>query len=325
MGYLIGIDGGGTKTRSIAADINGRIVGATEVGPSNFLAVGEEGIKRIVSEIMSLFEIRGCFDPKQMDCCVLGLAGAGREKDQQRALQAVRALGLPGEIIVESDAYVALMGAFEGRPGIIIISGTGSICFGLDDAGKLHRCGGWGYLLGDEGSGYYIGHQGVLAALKDHDGRGEPTMLRQEIESHLGVSRIDEIISQVYAEQSLGKENIANLAPLVFECADSGDTVSERIVSEAAKELAEMIRSVGTKLAQPGGRIEVAHTGSVFQQKEKLIPRIKKHLQSSFREVEIHEPSLEPALGAIILGLRRLKVPLTPEILKNLRSPYEMV
>jgi len=325
MKYLIGIDGGGTKTKAVLSDLNGKTTFAIEVGPSNLLTVGESGVKEVCSEVLSFFINKQKLRPDEIVLWSLGLAGAGREPDQIRAQKVVESFGFENRVFTTSDAHIALIGAFAGREGIIIISGTGSICFGLDDQSQLFRSGGWGYLLGDEGSGYYIGQQAIIAALWDYDKRGPVTKLRSRIESHFKLDSIQEVIPKIYRKDSKVKEEIANIAPLVFTLVRSGDQVAKEIISDAAKGLGDQILSVAKQMDKLDGSIEVAYIGSIFQQKEIMLPKIRSYLRKHFGLLDIHAPELEPALGAILLGLQKLKIQVTDEMLSNLKSSNEMV
>jgi len=226
---------------------------------------------------------------------------------------------------VQSDAFIALMGAFAGNASVIVIAGTGSICFGLDEKGTLHRSGGWGYLLGDEGSGFFVGHQAVLAALKDHDGRGKPTALKSEVENALHLPSIDQIVRKMYIENKVQKEDIAGLAPLIFKCAKEGDDVAQKIVARTAEEIAKMIAAVGKKMGKDGKRLDVAHIGSVFKQKDILLPQITHHLSPYFSEITIGERRFEPTIGAVIWACKQNGVSLSDKVLANLSRKYEMV
>ncbi|HHM24361.1 MAG TPA: hypothetical protein ENJ23_04890 [Bacteroidetes bacterium] len=323
MEYILGVDGGGTKSLAVLARETGEVVATFQKGPANFQQIGEAGLQSLAEEILQEAERSGGIRRDEIVLFVLGLAGVGRRDDHRRAEEALSRVNFSGRILLTTDAYIALMGAFESRPGIIVIAGTGSICFGLDEEGELYRSGGWGYLLGDEGSGYFIGHQAILAALKDFDGRGEKTILRPRIESHFDLTSIEDIVPRVYAkENSIGKEEIAGLAPLVFECAADGDDVAEQIVELAGKELARMVHAVGKRMKKLGEPLEVAYVGSVFKQKHVLLPVMKVFLSDHYSELDIHEPSFEPAPGAIILGLKELGKAITLEVLENLRTTY---
>jgi N-acetylglucosamine kinase-like BadF-type ATPase len=325
MSYLLGLDGGGTKTKAVLATEDGQIVCGVQAGISNFQRVGVEGIKKVCLEISAQLEKQMQVTFKDIGCWTLGLAGAGRQDDQLAVKKAVESLGYTDQVLVQSDAFIALMGAFCGFPGVIIIAGTGSICFGLDEKNQIHRSGGWGYLLGDEGSGYFIGHQALLAALKDFDGRGEKTELLENIVSTIGLSSLDQIVRKIYIENSFQKEDIASLAPLVFECAAQKDIVAQKIISNTGKEMAKMIVAVGKKMRKTKKKIQVATIGSVFKQKHVLIPIIKKNLENHFTDVDIGDPFFEPAIGGIIWAMKEKSIPINERIKDNLKKAYEMV
>ncbi len=324
MQYLIGIDGGGTKTKAVLSDLDGKTICTTEAGPSNILVVGETGVKEVCSTLVTSFIKKQKLKPEEIVFWSLGLAGAGRESDQKGAQKAVESLGFENKVFVTSDAYVALIGAFIGREGIITISGTGSICFGVDDSGQLFRSGGWGYLLGDEGSGYFIGQQALIAALKDYDHRGPSTKLRSCLENHFKVESIHEIIPRIYKAKEGVKEEIADIAPLVFREAASGDQIANEIILRSIEELGNLILSIARQMGKLEGSIEVATVGSIFLQKEKVMPKLQSYLGKYFKLINIHEPELEPVKGAILLGLKKLKIKVTDKILSNLKSSNEM-
>ncbi|OQX87103.1 hypothetical protein B6D60_04745, partial [candidate division KSB1 bacterium 4484_87] len=194
MSFFIGVDGGGTKTELVLVDAEGNLIAKAKVSSTNYQAVGGNRLKQEMLNGFQKLLKTGNVDVKRVRFIFLGLAGAGRKSDQIEIKKLFDKTPYQGKIYVDNDAIIALAGAFGTRPGIIIISGTGSICFGKNNEGKLERSGGWGYLLGDEGSGYFIGRSAIIAALKDFDGRGDRTRLLQEIISHFQLKSIEEII-----------------------------------------------------------------------------------------------------------------------------------
>ena len=319
--FIIGIDGGGTKTHAVFLSLKGEILGQTTVGPSNYQQAGKKGIQEVCKAILKHLPEQG-LDSQNIARWVLGLAGAGRPADQLAVREAVEELGFQNRVTVENDGLIALVGAFSGEPGIILISGTGSICYGMNAADKMARSGGWGYLLGDEGSGYFIGNQALIAALKDLDGRGEKTVLRQKFESFYNVATIDLIVPQIY-NGSIRKEDVAGLAPSVFEAADRGDAVAEAIVSRAGRELGKMAVAVAKQLQLEDQPIRVAPIGSVLKnQQEKLVPFIEEELKSVSNTVYFQQPQYPPAVGAAIVGLKKEKIPVTLEILENIATTF---
>ena len=317
--YILGIDGGGTETVGVLVKESGIIVGQGRVGPTNYQVVGGEKVK---SEIHILFQMLGLSQPnpsspvKQM---YMGLAGAGRPSDRNEIKQLFSDISFIENVAVDSDAMIALAGAFGGEPGIIIIAGTGSICFGKNDHGEVFRSGGWGYLLGDEGSGFFIGQQAVMAALKDLDGRGEKTALRNAIEKHFNLSQIDQIIPKIY-KQEIDRAGISRLAPLVFETAQENDPVAADIIRVAGIEQGKMAKAVAEKMALLNKRIRVALIGGVFNQREILENEIAKELYELSWDVEIIEPLYSPVIGAAISALKEIGIDINQKVLDNLKK-----
>ncbi len=319
--FIIGIDGGGTKTHAVFLSLSGHLLGQVTVGPSNYQQAGKQGIQAVCKEILAELPQKG-LDAKGIVRWVLGLAGAGRPADQRAVREAVEELGFQNRVTVENDGFIALVGAFSGEPGMILISGTGSICYGMNAKDEMARSGGWGYLLGDEGSGYFIGNQALIASLKDLDGRGKKTVLRQKFESFYNVATIDLIVPQIYSG-SIRKEDVAGLAPFVFEAAERGDDVAEGIVARAGQELGKMAVAVARRLELENQPIRVAPIGSVLtNQQQRLTPFIEEELKSVSGTIQFQQPQYPPAVGAGIIGLKKEGISITLEILENVATTF---
>ena len=262
MKYLIGVDGGGTKTDSAIADLSGKIIHHTTGKPSNFLVVGiEEAVENIFALIEeNLFKLEGDFaDVKQI---VIGVAGAGRKEDAQLLEKSFKdyaeqqGIHFKGVKVV-SDAHIALEGAFPDSAGCILIAGTGSILFGKDEKGVIHRVGGFGRLIGDEGSGYSIGRKALNAVSKASDGRGEETLISELLNAKMNSGSSTSIINKVYKE----KLDVASVAKIVIEAAEEGDPIAEDILDEEADELVLHIKSLIYKIQT--NDLNVAFSGSL--------------------------------------------------------------
>jgi len=316
--YVVGVDGGGTKTEYVLLDLSGNIIGRTRGENTNIQIIGAEKLKeRLTAGFDTLLHSSNVSIDKVAQL-FLGLAGAGRVAEQDQIRTLFDGTPFAGKITVDSDAMVALAGAFGTAPGIIIISGTGAICFGKGVDGKIARSGGWGYLLGDEGSGYYIGRAAIIAALKDLDGRGDKTKLRKELEQHFKLSSIDKIIPLVY-QNKIDRVAIANLAPIVFEMAEQGDAIAADIIRKTGQELGILARAVAQQLNFENDEVKVALVGSVFKQKELLINEISKELFEISWNIEISDPMFAPQFGAALMALRKIGVEINEKILDNLR------
>jgi len=224
---VIGVDAGGTRTTAwIASETdtgNSRPLGIGQAGPGNFRAVGfasaTAAIQLAVSEAFLAAELA----PRQVSALCIGAAGAGRTDEQQRLQQWADAEGLANQTCITNDAETVLAAANPNLVGITLISGTGSLAWGRNAAGIQHRTGGWGYLLGDEGSAYAIALAGLKAATKAADGRGPQTTLLPAIQKRLSVNAANQLIAKLY-DAAMTRDAIASLADCVFDCANSGDS-----------------------------------------------------------------------------------------------------
>ena len=308
--YIIGIDGGGTKTHAIIAGENGEILKMHFAGPSNFQIIGvEKAAETIFSLIEMCCESVPC-EIKNIASVVCGLTGAGRTGDQQRMAEGLKQFALSKKttlkkIIIESDARIALEGAFKGEAGIILIAGTGSIAFGKDAKGNVHRVGGWGRMLGDEGSGYFLGRLGLTAVTRHIDGRGEKTKLTSLIAKEFGLTDQTAIINAVYKNNF----DIASVAPLVLKAAEKKDPICVTIIETAVIELAEHIRVAGLKIVPHSvkkvkTKIHVSLIGGLIANDTLISRMLKQYLAYNHPNIEIIPPMASPAYGAVVMGMK---------------------
>ncbi|MFN0158613.1 MAG: N-acetylglucosamine kinase [Bacteroidota bacterium] len=304
---VLGVDGGGTKTVGLVADQDGTIISRREVRGTNPNVVGfETAAKTLFQLIHSSCEEVRC-EPGEFKSVLFGLAGVGRASDRARIRDDVNALlekegekALP--ITVETDARVALEGAFDGGPGVVIIAGTGSIIIGKTSRGDVLGVGGWGRTLGDEGSGFFIGREALIAVTLHYDKRGDSGRLREIFARQFKWESRDQIIAAIYQE----KFDIASLAPVVIESAANNDIVSQRILQKAATLLVEqarvivmqmgIVRKVGLVLS--GGLVdhETVYRNVLHMKILRLLP-----------QVDVRAALHPPANGAVLMALDRLK------------------
>ncbi|MBN1541502.1 hypothetical protein JW992_05110 [candidate division KSB1 bacterium] len=316
---VIGLDGGGTKTKGVLVDETGCLLVSATAESSNIQAVGEEQVQRVFASLVADLKKKAKIEDQSISHFYAGLAGAGRPADKARLGALAEKVEGINRYTIDTDAMAALAGAFHGGPGMIIISGTGAICFGKTDDGKIVRCGGWGYLLGDEGSGFYLGQQAIIAALKDLDGRGQPTRLRQRIVDFFKLERIELIISPIYAGE-IDRPTIASLAPVVFEEAKGRDAVAQEIIKTAGQELGKIVAAAARSMGKTGKPVKVALIGSIFNQREVLIPEMISEASQVTDQVDFIDPEFEPAIGSAILGLQCEGVLINDAFLSNLRK-----
>ena len=303
MKYLIGVDGGGTKTDSAIADLSGKIIHQTTGKPSNFLVVGiEEAVENIFDLIEeNLFALEGDFaEVKQI---VIGVAGAGREEDAillEKGFQDyANQLGIHFKgVKVVSDAHIALEGAFPDSAGCILIAGTGSILFGKDKKGVIHRVGGFGRLIGDEGSGYSIGRKALNAVSKASDGRGEETLISELLNAKMNSGSTNGIINKVYKE----KLDVASVAKIVIAAAEEGDPIAEDILDEEADELVIHIKSLLNKIQS--NELNVAFSGSLIDNKNFYSDLLKQKIKFTLPKIKVVQAASTPVSGAILFAKR---------------------
>lgn len=300
--YIIGIDGGGTKTVGILTTETGQHLAQAQAGPANYHVVGATQTQAVLEGIISeLYEKVDISRTNPIRFC-LGMAGLGRAVDQQVIGQICNELGIRENRILTHDAHIALIGGTEKQEGVIIISGTGAIVYGINAHGKEARASGWGYLLGDEGSGYDIAIKGLRAVTRAADGRDDPTELTNRILNKLELNEPSELIRWVHAAS---RDTIAHLAEIVFDAALTMDNVAERIVDEAADELVCATSSVIEQLKFTEPFDVVLSGGNLIHQ-----PMFADKLRRRFTEIQpdgsVILPRHEPAYGAVLLAQMKL-------------------
>ncbi|GBE91804.1 N-acetylglucosamine kinase [Nostoc cycadae] len=318
MSYVLGIDGGGSKTVCILMDDSRQVLGHAEAGASNYQSIGvEAALKSIHSAINAAAnEALKFTNIIKISAICLGLAGIGRSgdievvKNMVQELQNSQFLPItwdlqPANIVICHDALIALVGGVGHDVGIVVAAGTGSITFGRNQQGETKRVGGWGYILGDEGSAYKIAVAGMQAALKSYDGREIQTSLVQDFKQHLGFQSIEELIEVIY-RRGWGVKEIASLAPIVDLAAASGDKLANSVIDDAVKELVKATSTVINTIFSPDSAFEIVTTGSVWQGKSQIHERFTTAIVNQFPHVKVMFPRYEPAYGAGLLALQSL-------------------
>ncbi len=256
---FIGVDAGGSHTRAVVVDARGRELGRGIGAGANYTAMGEEHTVATLRAVMAqAAAAANCGDPPP-DAAWLGLAGVDRPSDYAALLPQLR--GWAKIIHMTNDAELALA-ALDDAVGVAVIAGTGSIVVGRAASGATARAGGWGHLIGDEGSGYDIGRRGLQAAAQAADGRGPHTALLDGLLEEWQLEKPQDIIGRIYPAGE--KAPIARLAPLVCALAQQGDPVARRIVQQAASELAQAVAAVATALALPADGMPLALGGGML-------------------------------------------------------------
>lgn len=262
MRLFLGVDGGQSSTTALIGDETGRVLGAGTGGPCNHVgaAEGPKKLSRAVGECVGAACAKAGLDPNTVRFAAACFGMSGGPADKQAILaEILRA----DQLLVTTDAVIALAGATAGQPGIITIAGTGSIAYGRNAAGRFARAGGWGYIFGDEGGGFDITRRALRAALSMEEGWGPETALRGTLIEATGAADANDLLHRFYTTE-WPRARVATLAKLVDRTAQEGDPVALGILHEAAKHLAALAASVRKQLWAPGDAVKVVHIGGVF-------------------------------------------------------------
>lgn len=308
---VLGLDGGGSQTRCRLVNAQGTVLGQGEAPASNYHAVGgEAAYHAILCAIAAATAKQGVI----IRAITLGLAGVGRPRDRQvvhdwvQLLQQDSRLPLtwnlhPQGVRICPDCEIALVGGLGQDVGLATIAGTGAIAYGRTPQGAVARSSGWGYLLGDEGSAYDIGRQGLKAVVRAADGRSPQTQLTAALCDHLGLDQIEDLVEHVYQPGWRAKD-VARLAPVVDRVACLGDGVANQILDEAAAELALASRAVYRQLFPDNTPVELVTLGGTWQSQGKLRQRFEAQLARHCPEIEVVQPRDDAVAGAILLARR---------------------
>ena len=299
---VVGVDGGGSKTRVIVADDAGSQLGEV-VGPASAVRPGQaersaDVISATVRDALASCEMTHVM-PKVL--CV-GVAGAGREPERQALWQALMSRELADEVVIHADFSIALDDAFGEGPGVLLVSGTGSVAFGRGPSGQIARCGGWGPVCGDEGSGQWVGRRALSVVTAAADGREPETALVGAVLTAAQVNEPQELIA--WAAQA-SPAQLATLAPVVSSVAEAGDLRANAIISLAVEELVLHVRTLSRQLfGDERAATPVALTGGMLSKGTVLRKRFEHRLKSAVPGAQLHAAEVEPARGAVRSALR---------------------
>ncbi len=299
---VIGIDGGGSKTHAIVADEHGSTIGET-VGPASAVRPGAaERSANVITEV-----IRDALASCDMThvtprAVCIGVAGAGREAERQELWQALVSRDLASELVIHSDFSIALDDAFGDGPGVLVISGTGSVAFGRGPTGTTARCGGWGPVCGDEGSGAWIGRRALSVVTAAADGREPETALTGAV---LTAAQVNETADLIAWAAAAPPAQLASLAPVVLSVAESGDLRANALVSLAVEELVLHARALARQLfMDERASLPLALSGGMLARGSTLRKRLEYRLKSAVPGAQLRTEPVIPARGAVRAALR---------------------
>jgi N-acetylmuramic acid 6-phosphate etherase len=296
----LGIEGGGTRTVALLTDTRGTLIQRVETGPANWRLVGPDGLLKQLRQLARLF-------PNPV-AVAIGLAGVRGDDDRVKVRQVAAHVWPDIPIHTCHDLETALWaagGSPEKMPRVIVLSGTGSCCYGRSPAGQTVKIGGWGHILGDKGSGYEIGLRALKAVVFYLDRDGEWTQLGQRILRATQLNDPEQLIAWV---QSASKDQVAALAMEVFAAAKERDAIARDILEGAAHVLAKDAVACAQRLAPKGGPVEFVFAGSVLQKQPTFAARVRRALKGRFPDARFTRLTRETAWGAVELA-RSIQAP----------------
>jgi N-acetylglucosamine kinase-like BadF-type ATPase len=301
---FVGVDGGGTKTHVALMNTAGEIVGEGNAGPSNPLRVGvETAVSNILKAIDSACDDGGV-TRGDITSATLGLAGVRRQDLRDRVKASFVEHSRIRRTTVMTDAEIALFGTAMGKPALVVIAGTGSICIGKNEKGETAIAGGWGPLAGDEGGGIGIAEEALHRIAKASDGRGLPTSLTERASEYFRASGPENLIVAIYSPQ-MDNTRIAGFARHVVEAAQDGDRIAEDIIKEAGFELGVAACAVIEKLALEEHEIPVGCVGSIFSAGSLLTDPMLNTIHTIAPKAFLTKPIVPPAQAAALMAFQQ--------------------
>lgn len=300
MAYVIGIDGGGSTVRAVVVNQELTIFGQSRGPSANPNVVGQAAAAQTIqASIVDVLKVAG-LSRDQVEGVGIGVAGAAQY--QSWLHQSVIEVMPDTQVVVSTDYEIALVGAHGRRQGALVLAGTGSLAYAINAEGQSALAGGWGYLLGDEGGGYWLGLQALRSTVRMADRRGQETSLAQVVYNMLHIAQPREITKWLYHSDLLRVKEVAALAPLVLAHAENGDRVAREIVGLAAEELALATEAVLLQLEAQN--LPIAFTGSLLSTANPLTNRLCKRLGLD----TVPRSRYPPSVGAGLLALALLGI-----------------
>jgi N-acetylglucosamine kinase-like BadF-type ATPase len=296
VAFFLGIDGGGTKTECVIGDeqrVLGRALGST----IKIKKVGEDAAGQALDAVIAEACRSAGVTARQLSHTCIGVAGASLPEVIEWTYGVLGQI-VSGTVAVVGDTNIAHHAAFHGGPGVLVIAGTGSNVLGIDERGETARAGGWGPIISDEGSGFWIGRTAVAQAMRAHDA-GRPTELLSAIMKAWNLATRDNVVSMANCNPP---PDFASLLPEVLRCAQAGDALAREVLAEAAKQLAQLASMVVRKLWPQPVKVAVAITGGVFAHSQEIGKMFAATLRTEWPAISVNLETVHPVMGALSIA-----------------------
>jgi N-acetylglucosamine kinase-like BadF-type ATPase len=315
MRYVIGVDGGQTSTTAVLAEETGRLLGVGYGGPANHIHEpgGVARVQQSLADAIAGARAAARLPDAPLACACLGMTGTSPH------LAEVCRPAVPAErMVLGHDSLIALYSVTFGAPGVVVIGGTGSVGYGRDWQGRTAKVGGWGYLMGDEGSGYWIAMQALCAATRAADGRAPRTAISRCLLEQLSLSSLAELHRLLYAG-SLSRPDIASLSQSVCRAAQEGDRIARRILRDAGRELGRLAGGVIRRLKMAPEPVEVGMAGGVFRAGAWVREPFTQTVLRYAPQAQILSPRIPAAAAACLLALEEIGIAVNEAVISQVR------
>jgi N-acetylglucosamine kinase-like BadF-type ATPase len=311
MTYILGVDAGGTKTTALITDSLGNKISESISGPGSYTSVGtEKAADNLNKAIFESMKLAGIDRGIRFESSCFGFAGFNVPDDIKHYLKIVHNKILkknlnPDKYLIVNDTRIGLEAGSDAKNKLIIIAGTGSNCFGINESGIQAGSTGWDYLLADEGSGYSVSVKALRAVMKAYDGRGEKTLLSAAILNELGLKKEIDLIGWAYGDV-FSKNRIGSIARLVCQAAYDGDKISREILAGEAEEALLSVTTVASKLGLEGKEFDIVFVGGLFRCEKYFKDIVINSLEDKFDKIKFKPLVANPVEGAVKLAIENL-------------------
>jgi N-acetylglucosamine kinase-like BadF-type ATPase len=313
--HFLGIDSGGSKIKGMLTDLEGSAVRTSVGGAGNIAVLGRKNFKRNLTAV--LHEVLAGKSPSIVAHATFGIAGAGRPDEKRLAEKIIGEIGFT-DFTVLTDSQLLHYSYFRDGHGVVVASGTGSFCIFRTPSGELKQLGGWGYLLGDEGSGFAIGRDAIREVIRNHESQARPSSLAQGLLSFYGHKRVGELISSVYASLK-PQEYVASCAKLVCELASKGDKAAIRIVDVAANSLVDKVQEAREHVENES-TCKIALAGGVLSHQPIVRGKLAEKIKSGGFQVEFVDRWLSPRGAALFHAITQADKKAEPNLYAKLEE-----
>jgi N-acetylglucosamine kinase-like BadF-type ATPase len=304
---IISVDGGGTHTTAITVDPKGNVIGKGTGGPANHVLAPIEVVKASLADAIGGAVKSAGAGPSDVTLIAGDTAGIGYLREGAEYVEGLIAEYFPDiPVYLVGDMVAGFFGALAHGWGVVATAGTGSSIYGRTPEGQGLQAGGWGHILGDEGSAYDIALGGLRAAARAYDGRGEPTSLTEVFPKHFGVPDMIGVAITIYVDKTMTRDRIAEAARVVAEEANQGDAVARSVMEGAGRELALGVVTVAKNLALAPDRMEVSWSGSVFLAGDVIVGPFSAAVLKQYPTAAISPPLMPAVGGGVRIACERL-------------------